>query len=97
VSAGKAAIQTKAAACPEIEKIRPDWKEPIETDSEEMPSRRVEKWQTARIDFVKITDSILKPDLLLYSVERARTATDAPENYPTVGIFVGTLLQLSAH
>jgi hypothetical protein len=39
-----------------------------------MPSRRVEKLRTRRIDLVKITDSILKPDLLLYSVERVRTA-----------------------
>lgn len=73
---------------PKIEGIHPVWKGTIETGSKEDVDRAIEKLRTLRVDFVKITDSTLKPDLFLYAVKRARAAGLRTSGHIPMGITV---------
>ena len=59
---------------PKIEGIKPVWKGTLETGSEREVDRALEKLAALQVDFVKITDSTLKPELFLYAVSKARAA-----------------------
>lgn len=59
---------------PKIEGIDPVWKGTIEVGSQADVNRAITRLQALHVDFVKITDSTLKPELFLYAVERARAA-----------------------
>jgi len=66
-----------------IEGIHPIWKGTIEVGSEADVDAAFVKLQKDRVDFVKITDSTLKPELFLYAVAEAqrlgmRTSTHIP-------------------
>ena len=66
---------TLLSSGPKIEGIAPVWKGTLETGSEarcrQAPSRRSRRLD---VDFVKITDSTLRPELFLYAVRKARAA-----------------------
>jgi len=57
---------------PKIEGIAPVWKGVIETGSEADVDAALDRLQALRVDFVKITDSTLTPDLFLAAVRGAR-------------------------
>ncbi|WP_292084338.1 MULTISPECIES: amidohydrolase family protein [unclassified Brevundimonas] len=57
---------------PKIEGIAPVWKGVIETGSEADVDAALDRLQALRVDFVKITDNTLKPELFLYAVSEAK-------------------------
>lgn len=57
---------------PKIEGIAPVWKGVIETGSEADVDAALDRLQALRVDFVKITDNTLKPELFLYAVREAK-------------------------
>lgn len=57
-----------------IEGINPVWKGTLEVGSEAYADAAIKRLQRDRVDFVKITDSTLKPDLFLYATRAARQA-----------------------
>ena len=59
---------------PKIEGIKPVWKGTIETGSEAEVDQAVAKLVALKVDFVKITDNTLKPELFLYAVRKVRAA-----------------------
>lgn len=59
---------------PKIEGIKPVWKGTIETGTEADVDRAIAQLQSLDVDFVKITDSTLTPELFLYAVKQARAA-----------------------
>lgn len=59
---------------PKIEGINPVWKGTLETGSQADVDQAVAKLKSLNVDFVKITDNTLKPDLFLYAVGRVRAA-----------------------
>ncbi|MGN6154918.1 MAG: amidohydrolase family protein [Sphingomicrobium sp.] len=65
---------TLLSSGPKIEGIKPVWKGTIETGSKADVDAAVARLLQLRVDFVKITDSTMKPDLFLYAVRKARAA-----------------------
>lgn len=59
---------------PKIEGIKPVWKGTLETGSEADVDKAVAQLKTLDVDFVKITDSTLKPELFLHAVRQVRAA-----------------------
>jgi len=57
-----------------IEGIKPVWKGTLEVGSEADVDAAIAQLQRDRVDFVKITDSTLKPPLFLYAAHAARKA-----------------------
>lgn len=57
---------------PKIEGLKPIWKGTLETGSTADVDAALAKLQALRVDFVKITDSTLDPQLFLYAVARAK-------------------------
>lgn len=65
---------TLLSSGPKIEGLKPVWKGTIETGSKAEVDAAVARLKTLDVDFVKITDSTLTPDLFLYAVTAARAA-----------------------
>lgn len=65
---------TLLSSGPKIEGLKPVWKGTIETGSQADVDSAVARLQALNVDFVKITDSTLTPDLFLYAVGKARAA-----------------------
>lgn len=59
---------------PKIEGIHPIWKGTIETGSRADVDAAIARLKQLEVDFVKITDNTLDPQLFLYAVERGRAA-----------------------
>jgi hypothetical protein len=59
---------------PKIEGIKPIWKGTIECGSRDNIDAAIKRLKRLRVDFVKITDSTLDPQLFLYAVSRAKMA-----------------------
>jgi hypothetical protein len=54
--------------------MKPIWKGTLETGSEADVDRAIDRLKSLRVDFVKITDNTLEPELFLYAVRQARAA-----------------------
>ena len=65
---------TLLSSGPKIEGIKPVWKGTLETGSQAEVDAAIARLKALDVDFVKITDSTLKPELLLYAVKTARAA-----------------------
>ncbi|MFD1218106.1 MULTISPECIES: amidohydrolase family protein [Microbulbifer] len=65
---------TLLSSGPKIEGMDPVWKGTIETGSKADVDRAIEYLQALDVDFVKVTDSTLKPELFLYALRQARGA-----------------------
>lgn len=74
IAEGKLFGPTLLSSGPKIEGLKPLWKGTIETGSEADVDAAITKLKGLQVDFVKITDSTLKPDLFLYAVGAARKA-----------------------
>jgi imidazolonepropionase-like amidohydrolase len=58
---------------PKIEGLKPIWKGTLEAGSKADVDAALARLQALRVDFVKITDSTLDPQLFLYAVSKAKT------------------------
>ncbi len=65
---------TLLSSGPKIEGIKPIWKGTIETGSTGDVDKAVAQLKALDVDFVKITDSTLKPELFLYALRQVRAA-----------------------
>ncbi|MGV2497357.1 amidohydrolase family protein [Pelagerythrobacter aerophilus] len=74
IAAGTLFGPTLLSSGPKIEGIDPVWKGTIETGTDADVDAAVARLQQLGVDFVKITDSTLKPELFLYAVRQARAA-----------------------
>ena len=74
IASGKLFGPTLLSSGPKIEGIKPVWKGTLEAGSQTDVDRALEKLTAMHVDFVKITDNTLKPDLFLYAVGKARAA-----------------------
>jgi len=74
IAGGKLFGPTLLSSGPKIEGIKPVWKGTLETGSQADVDNALAKLKGLRVDFVKITDSTLKPDLFLYAVSQAHAA-----------------------
>ena len=74
IAAGSLFGPTLFTSGPKIEGIAPIWKGTLETGSEADVDQAIERLKTLRVDFVKITDNTLKPELFLYAVRQSRAA-----------------------
>jgi imidazolonepropionase-like amidohydrolase len=57
---------------PKIEGIKPVWKGTIEIGDRAQADAALDRLQALHVDFVKLTDNTLKPDLFLYAVAQAK-------------------------
>src|SRR6185295_13764065 len=64
------------------------WKGTLETGSEADVDAAIAKLKALDVDFVKITDSTLKPELFLYAVSKARAAGLRTSGHIPLGITV---------
>lgn len=71
IEAGRLFGPNLLSSGPKIEGIEPVWKGTLEAGSEADVDAALAKLQALDVDFVKITDSTLKPELFLYAVRRA--------------------------
>jgi imidazolonepropionase-like amidohydrolase len=74
IASGALAGPTLLSSGPKIEGIKPIWKGTLETGSRADVDAAIAKLQGLHVDFVKITDSTLDPQLFLYAVAQARAA-----------------------
>jgi len=72
IAEGKLFGPTLFTSGPKIEGIKPVWKGTLETGSEADVDQAIDRLLGLKADFVKITDSTLKPELFLYAVRQAR-------------------------
>jgi imidazolonepropionase-like amidohydrolase len=57
---------------PKLEGYKPIWKGTIEVGTPAEVDAALDRLQAMRVDFVKITDNTLKPDIFLYAVKTAK-------------------------
>ncbi len=74
IAAGKLLGPTLLSSGPKIEGMKPIWKGTLETGSREDVDAAVARLKQLHVDFVKITDSTLDPQLFLYAVRQSRAA-----------------------
>ena len=74
IASGALLGPTLLSSGPKIEGIKPIWKGTLETGSRADVDTAITKLKGLRVDFVKITDSTLDPQLFLYAVAQARAA-----------------------
>lgn len=74
IAEGRLFGPTLLSSGPKIEGIKPVWKGTLETGSEAEVDQAIAKLKELKVDFVKITDSTLKPELFIYAVRQARAA-----------------------
>jgi len=58
---------------PKLEGYKPIWKGTIEVGTPAEVDTALDRLQGMKVDFVKITDNTLKPDIFLYAVKAAKT------------------------
>lgn len=80
---------TLLSSGPKIEGIKPIWKGTIETGSEADIDKAVAQLEALHVDFVKITDSTLKPELFLYALRRVRAAGLRASGHIPMALTVG--------
>ena len=57
---------------PKLEGYKPIWKGTIEVGTPAEVDAALDRLQAMKVDFVKITDNTLKPDIFLYAVKAAK-------------------------
>jgi imidazolonepropionase-like amidohydrolase len=79
---------TLLSSGPKIEGIKPVWKGTLEAGSQAEVDAAIARLEALEVDFVKITDSTLKPELFLYAVRKARAAGLRTSGHIPMGITV---------
>lgn len=72
VAEGKLAGPTIFASGPKLEGIKPMWKGTLEVGTPADVSKALDKLQAQGVDFVKITESTMKPEIYLEALRQAR-------------------------
>lgn len=72
VATGKLLGPTIFTSGPKLEGYKPIWKGTLEVGTPPEVDAALDKLQGMRVDFVKITDNTLKPDIFLYAVKEAK-------------------------
>ena len=72
IAAGKLLGPTIFTSGPKLEGYKPLWKGTIEVGTPAEVDAALDRLQAMKVDFVKITDNTLKPDIFLYAVEAAK-------------------------
>nr|WP_284699671.1 amidohydrolase family protein [Sphingomonas lycopersici] len=80
---------TLLSAGPKIEGVKPVWKGTLETGSEADVDAAIARLKALKVDFVKITDSTLKPELFLYAARKAREAGLRTSGHIPMALTVG--------
>ena len=80
---------TLLSSGPKIEGVKPVWKGTLEAGSEADVDAAVGKLKGLGVDFVKITDSTLKPELFLYAIKQARAAGFRVSGHIPMALTVG--------
>jgi len=75
-----------------IEGIKPVWKGTLEVGDEAGVDAALDREQRDRVDFVKITDSTLKPELFLYAVREAKLRGLRTSGHIPMALTVGQAL-----
>lgn len=89
IASGKLFGPTLLSSGPKIEGINPVWKGTLETGSEADVDQALAKLQGLKVDFVKITDSTLKPPLFLYAVRQAKALGMKTSGHIPMALTVG--------
>lgn len=71
IAAGKLVGPTIFTSGPKLEGYKPVWKGTLEIGTKAEADAALDKLQALHVDFVKITDNTLKPDIFLYAVGEA--------------------------
>jgi imidazolonepropionase-like amidohydrolase len=71
IAAGRLMGPTIFTSGPKLEGYKPVWKGTLEVGTQAEVEAALDKLQAMRVDFVKITDNTLKPDIFLYAVGQA--------------------------
>ena len=79
----------RLSAGPKHEGIKPVWKGTLETGSEADVDAAIAKLKALKVDFIKITDSTLKPELFLYAVRKAKEAGLRTSGHIPMALTVG--------
>ncbi|MBS0578788.1 MAG: amidohydrolase family protein [Proteobacteria bacterium] len=74
IASGALLGPTLYSSGPKIEGLKPVWKGTLEAGSRADVDAAITKLKGLKVDFVKITDSTLEPQLFLYAVAQARAA-----------------------
>lgn len=72
VALGKLLGPTIYTSGPKIEGLKPIWKGTLEVGTQAEVDAALTKLQGLRVDFVKVTDNTLTPDLFLYTLKQAK-------------------------
>ena len=72
INQGKLAGPTILASGPKLEGYKPLWKGTIEVGTPEEVSKALDYLQSRSVDFVKITENTMKPEIFLEAVRQAR-------------------------
>lgn len=72
VASGALTGPTIYSSGPKIEGVKPIWKGTIEVGTTAEADAALDKLQGLKVDFVKITENTLKPDVFLYTVRQAK-------------------------
>ena len=72
IAAGKLLGPTIYTSGPKLEGYKPLWKGTIEVGTPAEVDAAIDRLQSMKVDFVKITDNTLKPDIFLYAVKAAK-------------------------
>ncbi len=84
---------TLLSSGPKIEGIKPVWKGTLETGSQADVDQAIAKLKELNVNFVKITDSTLKPELFLYAVRQARGAGLRASGHIPMALTVGQAIE----
>lgn len=92
IAEGKLAGPTIFASGPKLEGIKPMWKGTLEVGTPEDVSRALDKLQAQGVDFVKITESTMTPEIYLEALRQAkargmRTSGHLPGQMPLARAF----------
>ena len=74
IASGALMGPTLLSSGPKIEGLKPVWRGTLEAGSRADVDAAIAKLRALNVDFVKITDSTLSPELFLYAVSQARAA-----------------------
>ena len=84
---------TLLSSGPKIEGVKPIWKGTLEAGSEAEVDKAVAQLKSLGVDFVKITDSTLKPELFLYAIRQARAAGFPVSGHIPMALTVGQAVE----
>lgn len=92
IASGKMAGPTIFTSGPKLEGIKPLWKGTLEVGTPQDVSKALDKLQALHVDFVKITENTMRPEIYLEALGQAkarglRTSGHLPAQFPLAAAF----------